>query len=301
MPGSGPPDLGALEPVALRCVWPHEAHDFTPWLAENLDKLADILGVNLDLEDIEVQVERYRADIVARIPQDGTVVLIENQLGEANLQHLGQLLAYLAGLDARIIVWIARSFDETHLSSIRWLNEHTADPFAFFAIRLEVVRIGDSKPAPLFHVLERPNEWQRQVQEVVETDQLRERVRFWRDFWAHFAKLFPDAPRLRTGYRSPIIRHRVKNTDVAIVQNLMVDGVGISLGIMPRMSSDDAKAQLEKFKTKLPEDLRNNDYLTINTRDRSNWDQMARWLDSSRRAWAEALETSPDTPAIAAD
>ena len=301
MPGSAPPDLGALEPVALRDIWPDEARDFTPWLAKNLDKLADILGVNLDLEDTEVQVGRYRADIVARIPQDGTVVLIENQLGEANLQHLGQVLAYLAGLDARIVVWIARSFDETHLSSIRWLNEHTADPFAFFAIRLEVVRIGDSKRAPLFHVLERPNEWQRRVQEVVETGELNERVRFQRDFWAHFAKKLPDAPRLRPGYRGPVVWHRVNDTDAAIVQYLTAGSVGLYLSTMPRASSDEAKAQVEKFKTKLRESLRGNHHLVIDTRDRSNWDQMARWLDSSRRAWAEALETPPDTPAIAAD
>ena len=29
-------DLGTLRQVDLREVWPHEAQDFTPWLAENL-------------------------------------------------------------------------------------------------------------------------------------------------------------------------------------------------------------------------------------------------------------------------
>ena len=292
MPESAPPDLGALEPVELRDVWRHEAHDFTPWLADNLDKLADILGVNLDLEGTEVHVGRYKADIVARIPQDGTVVLIENQLEQADLQHLGQMLAYLAGLDAKIVVWIARSFDETHLSSIRWLNEHTADPFAFFAIRLEVVRIGDSKPAPVFHVLERPNEWQRRVQEVVETGELGERSRFRLDFWAHFAERFPDAPRLRPGYRNSNVWHPVKNTKVTIVQYLMVGRVGLYLSTRRGVSPDDAKTLLDKFTAKLPEDPhRRHIFLDIDTRDRSNWDRMADWLDSRRRAWAEALET----------
>ena len=132
--------LGALETADLRDAWKHEAHDFTPWLAENLDRLAGELGVELEKEDTEVHVGPYRADIVARTRVDDSRVVIENQLEEANLQHLGQVLAYLAGLDARIVVWIARGFDDAHLSAIRWLNDHTVDPYAFFAVRVRVVR-----------------------------------------------------------------------------------------------------------------------------------------------------------------
>ena len=66
--------------------------------------------IELEKEDTEVQVGPYRADIVARAPIDDSRVVIENQLEEANLQHLGQVLAYLAGLEARIVVWIARDF-----------------------------------------------------------------------------------------------------------------------------------------------------------------------------------------------
>lgn len=29
----------------IRSVWPHEALDFTPWLAENIDLLADTVGL----------------------------------------------------------------------------------------------------------------------------------------------------------------------------------------------------------------------------------------------------------------
>ena len=31
-------DLGDIEPVAPREIWPNEASDFTPWLAENISK-----------------------------------------------------------------------------------------------------------------------------------------------------------------------------------------------------------------------------------------------------------------------
>ncbi len=40
-------DLGVIEQVDLREVWPHEAQDFTPWLAKNLDKLGEALGLDL--------------------------------------------------------------------------------------------------------------------------------------------------------------------------------------------------------------------------------------------------------------
>ena len=97
---------------------------------------------------------------------------IENQLERANLQHLGQVLAYLAGLEAKIVVWVATGFDESHLSAIRWLNNHTEDPFAFFAARVSVVRIGDSPLAPVFEVIERPNEWDRKVGAITRSGSL---------------------------------------------------------------------------------------------------------------------------------
>lgn len=41
------PSLGRLTPVPPREVWPHEAHSFTPWLLNNVDVLADLLGMDL--------------------------------------------------------------------------------------------------------------------------------------------------------------------------------------------------------------------------------------------------------------
>ena len=89
-------DLGTVQDVDLREAWPHEAHDFTPWLAKNLTILAQAVGIDLEVEKKEVDVGGYKADIVARVPEDATRVIIENQLEQADLQHLGQLLAYLA-------------------------------------------------------------------------------------------------------------------------------------------------------------------------------------------------------------
>ena len=45
------------------------------------------------------------------------------------------------------------------------------DPFAFFAVKVRAVRIGDAPApvAPLFEVMERPNDWDRRVKGAVET------------------------------------------------------------------------------------------------------------------------------------
>ena len=149
--------FGRLEDRPLREAWAHEALAFTPWLAENIDHISEAIGLPLELTGTEVAVDAFAADILARNPQDDSVVLIENQLEQSDHTHLGQILTYLAGLSARTVVWIAPSFREPHLSAIRWLNQHTADGFSFFALRLRVVRIGESPYAPIFEVVEKPS------------------------------------------------------------------------------------------------------------------------------------------------
>ena len=70
-------ELGSLAAVSLREAWAHEAHDFTPWLAGNLNHLSSAIGIQLEVDDTEVHVGPLRADIVARDPSDDTRVLIE--------------------------------------------------------------------------------------------------------------------------------------------------------------------------------------------------------------------------------
>ena len=290
-------ELGELEQVGVRQAWQHEAHDFTPWLAENLGRLSSALGIDLELEGTEVQVGPYRADIVARA-QDGTLVLIENQLEEANLQHLGQVLAYLAGLNAEIVVWVATDFNEAHLSAIRWLNEHTADPFAFFAVKLGVVRIGDSNLAPVFDVLERPNRWQRQIQEANRSGELSEVGRFRREFWSHFASQIPDAPGLRPGYAGSNVWHPTGKDDLKIVQYLAQDAIGVYVTGKWGEPWVNAQNRIEPYVEQLREALNDqliqanngcSSRLKIDARDRENWEHMVDWLDQRRLTYAQII------------
>ena len=159
-------EFSELRNVDLRKAWPNETQHFTPWLSDNLARLSESIDITLELEGTEVRVDQFSADILARCPENDSRVLIENQLEATDHTHLGQILTYLAGLEAQTIVWIARDFHGAHLSAIRWLNEHTIDPFAFFAVKVTVVRIGDdesSPVAPLFEVLERPSGWDRTI------------------------------------------------------------------------------------------------------------------------------------------
>ncbi len=52
--------LGSLEPVDLRAIWPDEARDFTPWLAqeENLRRLSEALNLELELDGMEAVLNR---------------------------------------------------------------------------------------------------------------------------------------------------------------------------------------------------------------------------------------------------
>ena len=316
-------DLGELKDVDLRDVWKHEAHDFTPWLSTNLNMLSSVLGVDLELVDTEASVGKLKADIVCRVPEDGATVLIENQLAHADLQHLGQVLAYLAGLDAKIVIWIAREFGDAHRSALRWLNEHTPDPFSFFAIEVRTVRIGDSLPAPVFEVIERPNEWDRQVRES--TGSLSKLGAFRRSFWAHLAKRRPDAPPLRTGYAGSNVYHEIEELDVRVSQYIKTNGAGMFIAKGSGESEDDLATRLSPYLEPLLKALEAastkdglgeigvNSFsedsngahmcwmrLSVATDGSHNWDQpadwwdqAADWLESRRQVYEAVLRGDP--------
>lgn len=48
-PGAVLTPLGKLVRVDPRTVWKHEAHDFTPWLAANIEVLGAAIGMDLEV------------------------------------------------------------------------------------------------------------------------------------------------------------------------------------------------------------------------------------------------------------
>lgn len=152
-----------LQRVDVREKWPHEAHDFTPWLADHLDLLGAELGLTLEAVDQEAPVGPYLLDILAKKPgEDGedVRVAIENQLEWSDLQHLGQLLTYATGLRAKVAVWVAPEFRRQLAEAIHRLNEWTRDEISFYAVRVEVVRRqGSTELEPRFRKVVWPGGW----------------------------------------------------------------------------------------------------------------------------------------------
>ncbi len=155
-------ELGTIEKVDIREVWPTEDGHFTPWLGENLVKLGADLGMDLELVETEAEVGTFKLDVRAHDANTKGEVVIENQFGQTNHSHLGQLLTYASGFDAQAVVWIAESFRDEHKEALDFLNHRTGEDTQFFGVEIETWRIGDSLPAPHFNVVATPNEWRKQ-------------------------------------------------------------------------------------------------------------------------------------------
>lgn len=180
--------LGKLEKITdLRSIWKHEAKDFTPWLAkdENLELLSEAVGIDIVLEEQESSVGDFSVDLFAT--EDGTTrkIIIENQLDETNHDHLGKIITYASGKDADVIIWIVKKARDEHRQAIEWLNQHTDSTISFFLIEIELWKIDNSTPAPLFNIVERPNDWAKAMKTASVTESGAMKMEFWNEFNKH--------------------------------------------------------------------------------------------------------------------
>lgn len=159
--------LGRLITVDAREVWKHEAHDFTPWLREHIDLLGEALGFDFEITAREAPIGDFKVDLLGRESNSGRSLIIENQLEATDHGHLGQLITYAAGLDAGMIIWITPQFREEHRQALAWLNAHTSEGIDFFGVEIELLRIGNSLPAPHFKLAAQPNDWAKTARSTV--------------------------------------------------------------------------------------------------------------------------------------
>lgn len=158
--------LGILEEIKdLRTVWPHEALDFTPWLSQddNINLLADAVGLEITVDETESSVGDFNVDIYASETGTDRKIIIENQLEDTNHDHLGKLITYASGKSADVVIWVVKHAREEHKAAIEWLNNHTDDKIGFFLCEIKLYKIGASEPAVKFEVIEKPNDWTKEV------------------------------------------------------------------------------------------------------------------------------------------
>ena len=292
------PELGNLEQVDLRQAWPHEARSFTPWLSENIEMLSSVIGIPLELEGQEVAVEQFSADILARNPRDDSRVLIENQLEQSDHGHIGQIMTYLAGLDVNTVIWIAAGFREPHLSAIRWLNDHTIEPFAFFAIKLSIVRIADSPMAPVFEVVVKPNTWERQLQSIAKETQSSSGVgEVRKKFWTYYLEKYPEEGQYGPANGSSNRWRPVIEAELVVSSYISKRSVGLFVRGHRGVDQKEVWDQIEPFTEELirktggsiTSDGSFHDFWRIDTSNESNWDEMADWLYQKSRTYENAL------------
>ena len=293
-------NLSKLDRVPLREAWKHEANDFTPWLAQadNLNMLADSLGLSeLVYVASEHWVGDFKLDILCTDGDDQ--VIIENQLEETNHKHLGQILAYAAGVGAKKVIWVAESFRTEHATALEFLNEHTTDELAFFGVQVELWRIGDSPFAPKFEVVVKPNDWAksgrvlaRAASDASPTKQLQQK--FWQ---ALIDKLANSAPQIRP--QKPRPQHWLNNCigrsgfGLNITANTRDARLGVELwmpGITAKQHFANLLSQKKDIETKLGFELDWQElpdaiacriaswYPNVSLEDESFWDDYLSWL-----------------------
>ncbi len=177
-------EISRRSSVALREIWPLET-DFSDWLVseEGIAMIAEDIGIYIEDAQRECRSGDLPCDIVARVQgEEEHTVVIENQFGKTNHDHLGKLLTYASVNNATTAIWISETISDDHRKAIDWLNEITPVHVNFYLSQIQAYRIGNSAVAPQLVVVCRPNIEVKVQREKI--DFASNQVHSWtRDFW----------------------------------------------------------------------------------------------------------------------
>jgi hypothetical protein len=254
--------LGNINYIDVRTVWKNEASDITPWLAEeeNIASLSDALGIELEVENTEVAVGPYSADILARDSGTGAYVVIENQLGKTNHDHLGKSITYAAVLDASAIVWVATEFSDEHRKALDWLNENSSDDLSFYGVRVELWQIDDSRPAIRFNVLSKPADILRKTTIIKKSEELSETRKLQLEWWITFrdallqSKVVSSAQKPRPRYWYNVTLGRT-GIFLSAIANTLQNKIGVRLYMRNTRNAEAALAQLSEQKDEIENEI----------------------------------------------
>ena len=279
----------------LRKVWPHEANDFTKWLAadSNLEELGNAVGIDIDLEERESSVGSFSVDLYATESGSGRKIIIENQLEDTNHDHLGKLITYASGKDAEVVIWIVKRARDEHRQAIEWLNQHTDSNIGFFLVEIELWQINDSLLAPKFNVVEKPNDWaktMKSIEGMSETDRLK------LEFWQAFNDQMDKDPKFHQEFtlHKPQAQHwydlSIGTSAFHISLNINTQKKKIDAGLYINEDKElfhRFEEHADIFRETIGKDVEFRDagkssrillYHSINVKDRAKWSEAATWL-----------------------
>jgi hypothetical protein len=170
----------------IKSLWQQETH-FSDWLTtqDGIDLLAQDLELEIENPRRESRGANFSCDIVANIVGDENhVVVIENQFGRTNHDHLAKLLTYAAVHRAVVGIWIAEEAADDHRQVIDWLNENTPNTVSLYLAELKAFTIGSSPAAPQLDVVCRPNVIMKQGNAALSDSEKKRnewRLAFWTD------------------------------------------------------------------------------------------------------------------------
>jgi len=178
-------ELGRIEEISVSEIFENE-DEFSDWLVENVGLLNRKLQVELADLQRERQIGRFSADVVGRDVSSNRTVVIENQFGRTDHDHLGKILTYASGVDAKVVVWIAEEFADEHKQALTWLNDQTPEDVGFFGIEVRAIRIEDSPYAIDLEVVVAPNEWAKTAKATRPSP----RNEAYREFWRRLLEIY---------------------------------------------------------------------------------------------------------------
>lgn len=318
-------DLGTIRKLPMTELWKHEELEFTPWLASdsNISQLAEAIGLELQVEGIEVPVGPFTADILAKQPS-GEYVVIENQFGKTDHDHFGKMLTYAATLGATTVVWVAERFTDEHRKAIEWLNEHTTEELNLYAIEAELWVIDNSRPALRLNVLSEPTEIARQAANAKARGPLTEAQKLQLEFWTGFRaellkrKVVPTAQSPRAQYwfdvsvgRSGFTLSNLANTTEGRIGTRLYINNRVADAALEQLGPDRAQVEAE-----IGEPLQWNPYpekrdkvimlsRPADLEDRTRWPEYFDWLVERvarfKRTFGPRVKTLSLSPAATAD
>ena len=87
-----------------------------------MDYLSEQLGLNISNPVSEAQSENFKVDIQAE--SDNGPVVIENQFGPSNHDHLGKIITYRTAFNAKIAIWIVEEARKEHIDACHDRSRH---------------------------------------------------------------------------------------------------------------------------------------------------------------------------------